>query len=353
MLIKKFAGRLIKMFIAIPFLFIVSPLFAQNDTLRVLFIGNSHTYVNDLPTMFLNLAQSGGHTVIKDMSAPGGYTFQQHTTNNTTLSKINQGIWDYVVLQEQSQYPVIEYYRDSSMYPSARILDSLIRRNNEHTAFYMTWGWRDGGQHTINGHSSPDFRDYYHMQDSVTSAYTRIAAELNAILLPAGNAWKIAKTIDTSLALWIADGYHPALIGTYLTACVFYAEFFNESPVGLTYTAGISPETAAFLQTCAGQAALPIDNPVIAVPRKFEILGNYPNPFNGSTNIEYSLSQPGRVTVVIYDILGRRIENLIDENQAAGKYLINWKAGAFPTGIYFVRLKMGDYSDTRKITMAR
>jgi hypothetical protein len=57
------------------------------------------------------------------MSAPGGYTFQQHTTNATTLTKINQGIWDYVVLQEQSQYPVIEYYRDSSMYPSARILD--------------------------------------------------------------------------------------------------------------------------------------------------------------------------------------------------------------------------------------
>jgi hypothetical protein len=86
---------------------------------------------------------------------------------------------------------------------------------------------------------------------------------------------------------------------------------------------------------------------------KFEILGNYPNPFNGSTNIEYSLSQPGRVTVVIYDILGRKIENLIDENQAAGKYLINWNADNYPTGIYFVRLKMGDYSDTIKITMIR
>ncbi len=328
-------------------------LYSQDDTLRVLFIGNSHTYVNDLPTMFLNLAQSGGHPVIKDMSAPGGYTFQQHTTNATTLTKINQGIWDYVVLQEQSQYPVIEYYRDSSMYPSARILDSLIRYNGEQTAFYMTWGWRDGGQHTINGHSSPDFRDYYHMQDSVTSAYSRIADELDALLLPAGNAWKIAKTIDSSLALWLPDGYHPSLIGSYLTACVFYAKFFNESPIGLTYTAGISPETVAFLQTCASQAALSIDNPVTTAPLKFEILGNYPNPFNGSTNIEYSLSQPGRVTVVIYDILGRKIENLIDENQAAGKYLINWNADNYPTGIYFVRLKMGDYSDTIKITMIR
>jgi len=303
--------------------------------------------------MFQNLAQSGRHLVLKDMSAPGGYTFQQHTASTTTLSKINQGIWDYVVLQEQSQYPVIEYYRDNSMYPSARILDSLIRRNNQHTAFYMTWGWRDGGTHTINGHSSPDFRDYYHMQDSVTAAYTRIAAELNALLVPAGNAWKIAKTIDSSLALWLTDGYHPALIGTYLTACVFYAKFFDESPVGLIYTAGISPETAVFLQTCASQAALSINNSDAVFPRIFELEQNYPNPFNSQTNIEYSLTQTGRVSIVIYDILGRKIEKLIDENQAVGKYLITWKADAYPTGIYFMRIRYGDISDTKKITIIR
>lgn len=332
---------------------IAAPLFAQDDTLRVLFVGNSHTYVNDLPTLFLNLAQSGDHPVIKDMSAPGGYTFQQHTANNTTLSKINQGIWDYVVLQEQSQYPVIEYYRDSSMYPSARFLDSLIRQNNQHTAFYMTWGWRDGGIHNINGYTSPEFRNYYHMQDSVTSAYSRISDELNALLLPAGNAWKIAKTIDSSLALWLPDGYHPSLIGSYLTACVFYAKFFNESPIGLTYTAGISPETAAFLQTCANQAVLGIIDAENIIPCAFEISRAYPNPFNSEANIEYSLSRAGRVEIAIYDILGRKIKNLIDENQAAGKYLINWKAVAFPTGLYFVRLKIGDYLETRKITMIR
>jgi len=328
-------------------------LYSQDDTLRVLFVGNSHTYVNDLPTMFLNLAQSGGHPVIKDMSAPGGYTFQQHTTNATTLTKINQGIWDYVVLQEQSQFPVIEYYRDSSMYPSARILDSLIRRNNQHTAFYMTWGWRDGGLHNINGHTSPEFRDYYHMQDSVTSAYTRIADELNALLLPAGNAWKIAKTIDSSLALWLPDGYHPSLIGSYLTACVFYAKFFNESPIGLSYTAGISPETAVFLQTCANQAVLGIIDPVIETPHAFEISGVYPNPFNSAANIEYMLSQAGRVEVSVYDILGRKVTKLVDINQAAGKYLIYWNANNRPTGIYFIRLKSGNFSETKRITMVR
>lgn len=215
----------------------------------------------------------------------------------------------------------------------------------------MTWGWRDGGTHTINGHSSPDFRDYYHMQDSVTSAYTRIAAELNALLVPAGNAWKIAKTIDSSLVLWLTDGYHPALIGSYMTACVFYAKFFDESPIGLAYTAGISPETAAFLQTCASQAALGID--YHEIPLTFEIARAYPNPFNNATNIEYSLSKSGAVAISIYDILGRKLEDLIDKNQAAGKYIINWNASIYPTGIYFVKLRLGDFSETKKITIMK
>jgi hypothetical protein len=341
------------MLLIIAIIVMAGPLYAQDDTLRVLFVGNSHTYVNDLPTIFLNLAQSGGHPVIKDMSAPGGYTLQQHSTNATTLAKIGQGTWDYVVLQEQSEYPVIEYYRDSSMYPSARILDSLIRSYGQQTAFYMTWGWRDGGTHTINGHSSPPFRDYFQMQDSVTSAYMRIAGELNALLIPAGNAWKIAKTIDSSLVLWLVDGYHPQLIGSYMTACVFYERFFNESPVGLSYTAGIVPETAAFLQTCANQAALGIAEAAQPLPDLFELSQNYPNPFNSSTNIEYSLRKSGKVVISIYDILGRKIVSLVDRNQAAGRYSINWKAEVYSTGIYFIRMKLGGVSETKKMTMIR
>jgi hypothetical protein len=339
--------------VALGILLFSASLYAQDDTVRVLFIGNSHTYVNDLPTLFLDLSQSGGHPVIKDMSAPGGYTLRQHTSNAITLSKISQGTWDYVVLQEQSQYPVIEYYRDSSMYPSARILDSLIRACGQQTAFYMTWGWRDGGQHTINGHSSPEFRDYFHMQDSVTTAYTGIAAELNALLIPAGNAWKIARTLDSSLVLWLSDGYHPSLIGSYMTACVFYARFFNESPIGLTYTAGISPETAAFLQTCANQAALDIDNITEPIPLSFELSQNYPNPFNNSTVIEYTIGQPARVKLAVYDILGRKIASLVDCEQNTGKYMINWNAENIPTGIYFLRIQANDGSRTRKMMMVK
>jgi hypothetical protein len=72
---------------------------------KVLFIGNSYTGVNDLPNMFKNLALSMGDSVTIDSNTPGGFTFNQHSTNATTLQKIQQGNWDFIIVQGQSQEP--------------------------------------------------------------------------------------------------------------------------------------------------------------------------------------------------------------------------------------------------------
>lgn len=72
------------------------------QTIRVLFVGNSYVYTNNLPQTLSNLALSNNDTVIYDTSTPGGYTFELHSTNTTTLNKIATGNWDFVVLQEQS-----------------------------------------------------------------------------------------------------------------------------------------------------------------------------------------------------------------------------------------------------------
>jgi hypothetical protein len=127
--------------------FLCSGLVVQAKTLRVLFIGNSYTAVNNLPSQIAQLADGTHDTLIYDMSAPGGYTFQQHTTNTTTLSKIQQGNWDYVVLQEQSQLPSFpDAQVASDVYPYAHALDSIIHENNPcaKTIFYVTWGRKNG-----------------------------------------------------------------------------------------------------------------------------------------------------------------------------------------------------------------
>jgi hypothetical protein len=331
---------------------------SAQDTTRVLFIGNSHTYTNDLPQLFADLCQSGGRPVIVGSSTPGGYTLEQHTTNATTLEKIAEGTWDYVVLQENSQYPVIEYLRYNSMYPASRYLDSLITYHGETTAFFLSWGWRYGGHFEIDGHESPVFEDYFEMQDTMTSAYTEIAAELEAILAPVGIAWKTAVTWDPELVLWDATNYHPALNGSYLAACVFYATFFNESPIGLTYTAGLDSAEALFLQEAAASTMTGIDDQVQAIPESFTLYQNYPNPFNASTTVAYDLKHDAQVSITIYDLLGREVITLIDSYQQTGRHSIVWKGinkqgQAVGSGLYFYNLKVDDYSQSKRMLLLK
>ena len=334
------------------------PLSAQMDTTRVLFVGNSHTYYNDMPGMFAELSRSGGHLVIVDSSTPGGYTLMQHTTNQTTLQKISQGTWDYVLLQENSQYPVIEYLRYNSMYPASRFLDSLIAAYGERTVFFLSWGWQNGGHFEIDGHESPVFEDYFEMQDTMNSAYMEIATELSAILAPAGMAWAVAATWNPDIDLWQPDTYHPTVKGSYLASCVFFKTFFHESPIGIEYTAGLTHDEALFLQQAADEVQTGIDEPAPEIALSFELIQNYPNPFNSSTVIRYNLYQSGHVTVKVYNVLGREIRTLINGYQEAGNQSAIWNGldrcnQPVSSGVYFYKLQANNSTECRKLIYLR
>src|SRR5262249_32817696 len=76
---------------------------------RVLFIGNSYTFVNDLPRMLAALARAGGQRpVVHDRETPGGCTLEKHWRDGKAAQKIAAGKWDYVVLQEQSSRPLVD-----------------------------------------------------------------------------------------------------------------------------------------------------------------------------------------------------------------------------------------------------
>ncbi|MFN5793339.1 MAG: hypothetical protein ACK455_00960, partial [Bacteroidota bacterium] len=121
--------------------------YSNAETKRVLFIGNSYIYTNNLPQVLKDVALSNGDDVIFDSSAPGGHTFQQHSTNATTLSKIAQGNWDYIILQEQSQRPAFPISQvQTEVFPYAAYLDSLAKAQNPCATvmYYMTWGRKNG-----------------------------------------------------------------------------------------------------------------------------------------------------------------------------------------------------------------
>jgi photosystem II stability/assembly factor-like uncharacterized protein len=88
-------------------------------------------------------------------------------------------------------------------------------------------------------------------------------------------------------------------------------------------------------------------------PKEYFLSQNYPNPFNPSTTIKYSLPQTGRVTLSIYDLLGREVIKLIDEEKPAGDYKTKWNASSYPSGVYFLKMQAGQFSETRKIVLVK
>jgi hypothetical protein len=221
----------------------------DNACTRVLFLGNSYTFVNDLPNTFASLARSGGYKVEVDMSAQGGWTLANHLQSPESLDAIQSKAWDFVVLQEQSQIPAVELSRTQAMYPAARELVRRIRQQGASPVFFITWAHRGGFPE--NG-----MNDYASMQAQINAGYSAIAQELGARIAPVGSAWQTAVDGHPELELWQADGIHPTEQGTYLAACVFYAAIFHESPRGLRYRAGLPKATAETLQTLASQAVL-------------------------------------------------------------------------------------------------
>ena len=175
------------------------------------------------------------------------------------MSKIRQGDWDYVVLQEQSQLPVIDYYRHNTFKPTYKALhDSIMLYNPEAKVIgYLTWGRRYGGQQCVNFgdglYCSADFIDFNHMQDTLTAAYCENAYATNSYIAPVGEAWRAALTADPNLVLHISDNSHPTYEGSYLAACIFYSVFWNKSSVGIYHDKQIDDKKAELLQTISDE----------------------------------------------------------------------------------------------------
>ncbi|MFQ5582980.1 MAG: T9SS type A sorting domain-containing protein [Calditrichia bacterium] len=93
-----------------------------------------------------------------------------------------------------------------------------------------------------------------------------------------------------------------------------------------------------------------VSSPLIA---SFELHQNYPNPFNPETTIQYTLAQAGRVSLKVFDILGREVATLVEEQQKAGDYSVMFYAGNLASGMYFYRLESGGFIQTRKMLLVR
>lgn len=96
-----------------------------------------------------------------------------------------------------------------------------------------------------------------------------------------------------------------------------------------------------------------IGNINTGIPNKFNLSQNYPNPFNPNTKIDYSIPKKGFVSLKIFDILGREIKTLVNENKTVGNYSIDFNGTEFPSGVYFYKLTCNDFTDVKKMILIK
>lgn len=89
------------------------------------------------------------------------------------------------------------------------------------------------------------------------------------------------------------------------------------------------------------------------LPEEYSLAQNNPNPFNATTTIRYCLPEASKVTIDIYDILGRKIETLVQEKQAAGYHQVVWDATEQPSGIFFYRIKAEEYAESKSCLLLK
>lgn len=209
---------------------------AEARTVRILFVGNSYTYVNELPDVLRTMASSADPpvTIETEKCTGGGTTLERHWADESLRKRIATGRWDVVVLQEQSTRPV--FNPDNTRLFAGRLSEKITKAGAQ-TVLFMTWARRN----------KPE------MIEPLAATYDQAGRECGAVVAPVGRAWAAALADDPNLPLYADDNSHPKPHGTYLTACVFYSVLFGRSPQGLSNGGlkDLSREDAAALQTVA------------------------------------------------------------------------------------------------------
>lgn len=191
---------------------------------KVLFVGNSLTYTNDLPAMVRILAESAGESLAVAMVAYPDYNLEDHLGTGEAPFRIQHGEWDVVVLQ---QGPSSLPENRDNLRSTVKLYEPMIRAAGARPALYSVWPQSD---------RQADFA-------RAIESYALAAEDVDGILFPVAEAWLEAWRISPGIALYAADGLHPSAAGSYLAALVIYGKLTGKSPVGLPGTMRIGSST--------------------------------------------------------------------------------------------------------------
>ncbi|HEX9563382.1 MAG TPA: hypothetical protein VF981_05410 [Gemmatimonadaceae bacterium] len=191
-------------------------------SVRVLFVGNSLTYVNNLPLTVADLASRAGLAGCYCVQvAYPDFALSDHYILGDALEAIEQGDYDFVVLQQ-----------GPSALPDSR--DELITWAFNFAEFIAPYGSK-----TLMYGVWPSFARSFDFPN-VRASYRAAADSVHGLFAPAGEAWQLAWQQDPTLPLYAGDQFHPSTMGTYLAAMVVFQRIYGRSPVGVETVAHVS-----------------------------------------------------------------------------------------------------------------
>ncbi len=215
--------------------------------LNILFIGNSFTFVNDLPKMLETLAADAGDELSTASVLRGGAYLYQFADPENDLGKRLAEIypmknWDFIVLQDQSFNPA---NKPENFLDSVKMLCEQMNRSAKFL-FYSTWAYRDQTEKLAKTGMT-----YSEMLAALTASYQKAADLYHGIRVPVGDAFALSTAEHPDIDLYTEDDYHPSPCGTYLAACLFYRAITGKSSAVLAVPEGISDEQGSALRAIA------------------------------------------------------------------------------------------------------
>jgi hypothetical protein len=276
----------------------------------VIYIGNSAVFYNN------NYSESLGETrKTSSYSGPGGYT-------NDCLTKMIRAI-----LYDSSG---VRYYSDH-VKPVINFQPVLVTNK-----FELNWNFTVDHNYThFGGNWNENFVDsviiysYYSNEDSTFNNAPFLAENT-----PNSIYYSISYLLDSTLMKNDYSFYYKI----YAVDKGIVPEHLTKPDTGyyeLVYDPNVSVET--------------IENKIV----DYELKQNYPNPFNPITVIDYSIKEEGNVELVIYDVLGKVVEKLVDKRKTAGNYSAQFDASNLSSGIYFYSLRVNDFVATKKMLLIK
>lgn len=186
---------------------------------HILFLGNSYTFFNRMPAMVKAMADSKGLRPDIHLHAAPAASFRSHWNDDSARRKLGDTAWNFVVLQDQSATPILA--PEQTMEFGGKWC-ARIRESHGIPVLFLTWGKKDAS-------GVPDPQE----QKALLDTYLKLACREKAAVAPVGIAWGNCLKRHPGISLYQADGQHPTVEGSYLTACVTYCTLFGKSPVGL------------------------------------------------------------------------------------------------------------------------